>query len=115
MTSAPIDEEEGSNHFTSTSDKFTRFLLIVAYLAILHFLPSNPPGFQNLEKGFGNARNFNFKAPVTGKLLSVYNMNQILRQCGQERHGAGIDQAAKHPPPPLDKKPGKKRGGVEKG
>ena len=46
----------------------------------------------------------------------VYNVNQILRQgCGQERHGAGIDQAAKHPPPPLDKKAGKKRGGVEKG
>ena len=33
-------------------------------------------------------------------------MNQILRQCDQERHGAGIDQAAKHPPPPLDKKAG---------
>ena len=45
----------------------------------------------------------------------VYNMNQNLRQSGQERHGAGIDQAAKHPPPPLDKKCGKKRGGVEKG
>ena len=36
----------------------------------------------------------------------VYKVSQILREDGQERHGAGIDQAAKHPPPPLDKKGG---------